>query len=738
MYRFFAKATPSAPAAVEKIEKIGTHFSEPPKPREVAGPNSRIPSRAQQVRNLQNHGTTKNPYDILVIGGGATGTGCALDAATRDKNLSVALIERGDFASETSSRSTKLVWAGIKYLATASAGLLTTNLITSPIDTVNDFISEFKMVFNCHRERKYMLEKQGHLCHWIPIAIPFTTWYVSPPPFNHPLFSFFPVLAPFVFKFYDGLSGFSCPPSYVIGSKKAKEVFPQLSEKDIKYCAVFYEGQHNDARTCLAIAMTAAEYGAHIANYCEMIEVINNKETGKAEGIRVRDKMTGVEFPVYANKIVFSGGPYTDSLRLMENDALVDGKDEKKPFRQAVRAASGTHVVLPGYYSPNQMGLLDYNTSDGRFLFFLPWQGHTLVGTTDTKCPAQTLPEPPEDQIQWILNESSKYLSKDLLVRRSDVLSAWRGWRPLAAADPNSDEVSRDHVIYENPESGIVYVAGGKWVTWREMAQDTIDKVVDPSMGCKTLDVTLWGGKEGYCSNLAIMLIQKYGMSQDTAEHLVRTYGGQAWDVCELAQATDQEWPRFGVLLAKNYPYIDGEVRYACREYACTIEDILSRRTRLAFLNRDAAVSALPKVADIMAEELGWSKSVKAEQIAYATQYLAAMGGRVPNKIGSDLRDATYRDVTDIFNAIDADGNGYLDLKEIGDVATALGFPMEDDKLKVAFKEMDENNNGRVSMDEFVHWWNHDTDSVYRKNLAGELAIGGEDIKEIGTGVMFG
>ena len=194
------------------------------------------------------------------------------------------------------------------------------------------------------------------------------------------------MLAPFVFKFYDGLSGFSCPPSYVIGSKKAKEVFPQLSEKDIKYCAVFYEGQHNDARTCLAIAMTAAEYGAHIANYCEMIEVINNKETGKAEGIRVRDKMTGVEFPVYANKIVFSGGPYTDSLRLMENDALVDGKDEKKPFRQAVRAASGTHVVLPGYYSPNQMGLLDYNTSDGRFLFFLPWQGHTLVGTTDTKC----------------------------------------------------------------------------------------------------------------------------------------------------------------------------------------------------------------------------------------------------------------------------------------------------------------------------------------------------------------
>jgi len=733
MNRFFAKASPNA------LEKIGHNFNEPPKPKEVAGPNSRIPSRAQQIRNLQTHSNKKNPYDILVIGGGATGTGCALDAATRDKNLSVALIERGDFASETSSRSTKLVWAGIKYLATASASLLSTNLITSPFKTVDDFISEFKMVFNCHRERKYMLEKQAHLCHWVPIAIPFTTWFVSPPPFNHPLFSFFPVLAPFVFKFYDGLSGFSCPASYVVGKKKAKDLFPQLSDKDIKYCAIFYEGQHNDARTCLAIAMTAAENGAHIANYCEMIEVLNNKETGKAEGIRVRDKMTGEEFPVYANKIVFSGGPYTDSLREMENDASADEKGEKKPFRQAVRAAAGTHVVLPGYYSPNQMGLLDYNTSDGRFLFFLPWQGHTLVGTTDVKGPAQTLPEPPEDQIQWILNESSKYLSKDLLVRRSDVLSAWRGWRPLAAADPNSEEVSRDHVVYENPESGIVYVAGGKWVTWREMAQDTIDKVVDPSMKCKTLDVTLWGGNEGYCSNLSIMLIQKYGLSQDTAEHLVRTYGGQAWDVCELAQATHQEWPRYGVELARNYPYIDAEVRYACREYACTIEDILSRRTRLAFLNRDAAMSALPKIADIMAEELGWSKKVKADQIAAATQYLEAYGGRVPTKLGCDMRDATYRDVTDIFKAIDADGNGYLDLKEIGDVATALGFPMDDDKLKAAFSEMDKTNNGRVTLNEFEHWWNHDTDSAYRKNLAKELAIGGEgDIKEIGTGVMFG
>ena len=708
---------------------------EPSNPKEVPGPRSnvQIPSRHEQLRNLQSH-TKSNPYDVLVIGGGATGVGCALDAKTRgDASLKVGCIERGDFASETSSRSTKLIWAGIRYLATASASLLSKQLLTNPIDTVQDFIAEFKMVVNCHRERRYMLEKQAHLCNWVPIAIPFTSWVVTPAPFGHPLFSLFPILAPFVFKFYDSLSGFSCPPSYILGKKKSKLAFPQLCDREIKYCSVFYEAQHNDSRTNLAIAMTAAEYGCHIANYVEMTSVIYNN--GRAEGIWVRDRMTGHEFSIYSNKIIFSGGPFTDSLRQMENDGL----DDNKPMKKVVASASGTHVVLPGYYSPNNMGLLDFNTSDGRFLFYLPWLSHTLVGTTDVKCAAQTIPKAPEDEIQWILNESSKYLSDDVRVRRSDVLSAWRGWRPLAAA-PDSDVISRDHVIYENPDSGIIYIAGGKWVTWREMSQDTVDKVTD--LKCNTMDITLYGGTKRYSSNLSIQLIQKYGMTQDTAEHLAKTYGGQAWDVCELAKPTHQTWPRFGIALAPNYPYIDAEVRYACREYACTIEDILSRRTRLAFLNKEAALVALPKVADIMAEELGWSEQIKQEQIFAAQEYIATYGGRIPDKKGSTLRDATYTDVTDIFSAIDADGNGYLDQTEVGEVASVLGFPMNEMQLKEAFQEMDVKCNGRVTLEEFVTWWNHNDDSYFRDRLTKELSVGKkastEDLKSLGQGTFFG
>jgi len=451
-------------------------------PKAVDGPKG-LPSRSNQVQKL----SSNEVYDVLIIGGGATGAGTALDAASR--GYKTALIERGDFSSETSSRSTKLIWAGIKYMATASAALLSRQLLTNPVDTINNFLGEMKMVYNCHRERRYMMEKQNHLCNWIPIAIPFDKWYVTPAPFGHPLFSFFPVLAPFVLKFYDALSSFQCPPSYILTPNKAKVVFPQLSQDNLKYCAVFYEAQHDDARTNLAIAMSAAEHGADIANYVQMVDTIKD-QAGKVVAVTAKDRMTGKSFEIRAKKIVFCGGPFTDDLRKLENGSDV---------QPAVRGAHGTHIVLPGYFCPSDIGLLDYQTSDGRFLFFLPWQGHTLVGTTDKKGPAETLPGPPENEVDWILKECSKYLRKDIEFRRSDVLSAWRGWRPLAA-DPHAPPgapVSRDHVISENPQSGIIFIAGGKWTTWREMAEEVVDRAVGNERRCRTLDITLFGGGEG-------------------------------------------------------------------------------------------------------------------------------------------------------------------------------------------------------------------------------------------------
>jgi glycerol-3-phosphate dehydrogenase len=196
------------------------------------------------------------------------------------------------------------------------------------------------------------------LCNWIPIVIPFTSWHVSPPPFDHPLFGFFPILAPPVLKFYDALSQFTCPPSYVLTTRKVKDVFPQLEDSTLKYCAVFYEAQHNDARTNLAIALTAAEKGAAIANYVEMVDCIkegdddgNKTSAGESSnrviGVKALDRMTGETFEIRAKKVVFAGGPFTDSMREMEEDS-----DKMTP---AVSGGPGTHIVLPGYLCPSNV-----------------------------------------------------------------------------------------------------------------------------------------------------------------------------------------------------------------------------------------------------------------------------------------------------------------------------------------------------------------------------------------------
>jgi len=329
-----------------------------------------IPHRSKQIDEL----SSGKVFDVLVIGGGATGSGAALDATTR--GLSTALIEKGDFGNETSSRSTKLIWAGIRYVATSTAAFLRLKNVFRPLDAFNDFASELGMVRNCHKERRLLLENNPHLTNWVPIAVPLDSWITWPPPFGHSLFAVAPLVLPIVFKFYDGMSGFTCPPSHIMGKQRAERKFPQLASEHAKYYAIFYEGQHNDSRTATYIALTAAEHGACVTNYTEMVEVIKDAN-GKAVGVKVKDNISGKVFDVYAKSIVFAGGPFTDHMRKIEDNNC-------KP---AVAAAAGTHIVLPGYYCSRGVGMLDINTSDGRFLFFLPWEGKTLVGTTDRKGP---------------------------------------------------------------------------------------------------------------------------------------------------------------------------------------------------------------------------------------------------------------------------------------------------------------------------------------------------------------
>ena len=695
-----------------------------------------VATRETQIKRLQKHSESKEEFDVLVVGGGATGSGAALDAQLR--GLKTCLIERGDFANETSSRSTKLVWAGIRYIGTATGQLLRLKNLRRPLAEFREFWEEFTMVLGAHRERKFLLETQAHLTKWVPIAVPIKDWVIQPAPMGHPLFSLIPFVLPVVMRFYDSLGKFCSPPSHLMSRSRALRKFPQLAQ-DCKYVQVFYEGQHNDARTNVAIALTAAEKGATVTNYVEMTGLIfeDGKSGGKAIGVKCRDHISDDDYELYSKAIIFAGGPFTDELRKAEDPAA-------KP---AVSGAAGTHIVLPGYYSPADIGLLDINTSDGRFLFFLPWLGSTLVGTTDRKGTPVSSTSPPEEEIQWMLREVDKYLSSDLRVRRSDVLSAWQGWRPLAS-DPHAEPdapVSRDHIISTNPTTGVTFVTGGKWTTYREMAEDTIDTVCQEkgfghAKPCSTLTTPLLGGK-GYKANTPVKLIQKFGIDEETANHLAKTYGQRAFDVCYLSKPTGKRWPRFGNVLVEGYPYIESEVQYACLEYVRTVSDMLCLRTRLAYLNVEAARACAPRVAELMAETLGWDDAEKERQLEEAVTTLSEFGGPVPKGTkGANFNFATTkRDLKVLFKTLDMDGNGYLDYTEMSRAAEMLGIPFDSEKeAKDFFATMDADSaDGRVYLNDFIKWWSMSSDNVLGRKLNEEFS-GSLGQQQEGPGAFFG
>eukprot|EP00470_Lotharella_oceanica_P012349 CAMPEP_0170194058 /NCGR_PEP_ID=MMETSP0040_2-20121228/58366_1 /TAXON_ID=641309 /ORGANISM="Lotharella oceanica, Strain CCMP622" /LENGTH=434 /DNA_ID=CAMNT_0010442871 /DNA_START=58 /DNA_END=1362 /DNA_ORIENTATION=- len=426
-----------------------------------------------------------------------------------------------------------------------------------------------------------------------------------------------------------------------MGKKQMLRLFPQLDER-IKYACVFYEGQHDDARTNLSIALTAAEHGAVIANHAEVTKLLKNSEISDGSpgegvpdnsrdsavitGAEIRCRISGESLRVRAKSVVMCGGPFTDWLREKEaNDTKIT---------PVVNGAAGSHIVLPGYLCPSDTGMVDMATSDGRILFYLPWEGHTLVGTTDVKCSITDRPIPTEEEIKWIIDETNNYLSPQCQVTRKDVLSAWSGIRPLAG-DPHAAPgapASRDHVVSVNPTTKVVFVAGGKWTTYREMAEDAIDRLLEthPSLSttagpCKTLSVDLLGA-EGYDRNLAVSLAKKHGLSIEVGARLARCYGGRAVDVCHVFE----EIPQYKGPIVDGYPYLLAEIPYACREQARTIEDILSRRTRLSYLNLDAAYRAIPVVAEVMADTLGWSASETSRQIKEAESFLETFAGPEP------------------------------------------------------------------------------------------------------------
>ncbi|KAI7886252.1 DAO-domain-containing protein [Lichtheimia hyalospora FSU 10163] len=548
----------------------------------------KAPSRAQQIQQSK-----QKEFDLLVVGGGATGTGTAVDAATR--GLSVALLERDDFASGTSSRSTKLVHGGVRYLQKAITEL--------------DY-EQYKLVVEALHERKIFLDIAPYLAGQLPIMLPVYKWWQIP---------YYWVGC----KMYDLFAGREAlESSYFLTRSKALESFPMLRKDELVGALVYYDGHHNDARMNVALAMTAVYHGATVLNHCEVISLIKDKN-GVNCGAKVRDTFTGEEWQVKAKGVINATGPFTDGVRKMDDETTPD----------IVAPSAGVHVILPNYYSPRNMGLLDPATSDGRVIFFLPWEGSTIAGTTDSPTEVTPNPMPKEDEIKWILDEVSRYLSQDVKVRRGDVLAAWSGIRPLVR-DPharNTESLVRNHVIHVSDDK-LLTIAGGKWTTYRAMAKETVDKAIEvfdlepTTPKCQTEQVMLLGS-EGYNTTMFIRLIQEFGMDTEVAVHLANSYGDRAWVVGLISDPTGMTWPTYGKRITPNYPYIEAEVRYACREeYACTAVDVLARRTRLAFLNAEAAYQALPRVVEIMAEELKWDKERQKKELDNAARFLVTMG----------------------------------------------------------------------------------------------------------------
>ncbi|KAL0907634.1 hypothetical protein M5K25_022053 [Dendrobium thyrsiflorum] len=398
--------------------------------RRTADPAAVVPSREVQAAALMG-ASAANPLDVLVIGGGATGCGVALDAVSR--GLRVGLVEREDFSSGTSSRSTKLIHGGVRYLEKAVFNL--------------DY-GQLKLVFHALKERKQVIENAPHLCHALPCMTPCFDWFET-------LYYWVGL------KMYDLVAGRRMLHlSRYYSADESIELFPTLARKghnrSLKGTVVYYDGQMNDSRLNVGLACTAALLGASVFNHAEVISLIKDENNERIIGAHIRDNLSRKEFDTYAKVVVNAAGPFCDSIRRMAN----------KEAPNMISPSSGVHIVLPDYYSPEGMGLIVPKTKDGRVVFMLPWLGRTVAGTTDSSTVITMYPEPHEDEIRFILDAISDYLN--VQVRRTDVLSAWSGIRPLAM-DPsakNTESLSRDHVVHED-HPGLITITGGKWTTYR-------------------------------------------------------------------------------------------------------------------------------------------------------------------------------------------------------------------------------------------------------------------------------
>jgi len=507
-------------------------------------------------------------YDMAIVGGGATGLGVALDAAAR--GLRVVLIDSHDFAEGTSSRSTKLVHGGVRYLAQGNIGLVQEAL----------------------HERTLLLENAPYLAQSLPFVMPSYHWWEMP---------FYGT----GLKMYDVLAGRAgLGRTQLLSRAQTLKHLPTLQPQGLKGGVKYWDGQFNDARLALVLARTAASQGALLVNYCRATEL--TYEQGKVSGVVCEDQLSGQVLRLSSRCVVNATGVWVDELRQKDGAAVPGTSGAATPA--IVAPSQGIHMVVEREFLNANVALMVPKTADGRVLFAVPWLGKVILGTTDT--PRHDLarePLPFPEEVDFILRESGRYLRR--APSRSDIKSVWVGLRPLVKATGdeghNTKDLSREHTILVS-RSGLVTVTGGKWTTYRAMAEDVLAKcaqnrLIAPSRSGQTKTLRLLGANAKVSETRPIFEApgwHSYGAEQD----VVRNLPGAADDLCPgLTQAM---------------------VRFAARfEYALTVEDVLARRSRLLFLDARLASDLAPRVGEILQEETGGNPKV-ADFQALAQQYL--------------------------------------------------------------------------------------------------------------------
>jgi glycerol-3-phosphate dehydrogenase len=497
-------------------------------------------ARSEILRTLSN---TSEPWDVLVIGGGASGLGAAVEAASR--GYRTLLIERFDFAKGTSSRSTKLVHGGVRYLEQMNVTL----------------------VLDALRERGHMLRNAPHLVHDMSFVVPAFS-YSSLPYYG------------FGLKLYERLSGsLSFGASKLLSRSKAMAMLPGVASEGLRGGVLYHDGQFDDARYIVALLRTFQELGGTAINYVEATGLL--KRDGKIVGVQVRDCEADARFGLQTKVVVNASGVFAEEILEMDGEAR----------GSLLSLSQGSHFVLPRSFLPGNAALMIPKTADGRVLFAIPWHGVTVVGTTDEAVESAS-PEPhsKSSERRFLFEHITKYFGRKPKVE--EILSVWSGLRPLVrSGHGKTSKLSRDHKVLVS-QSGLVTVTGGKWTTYRRMGQDAIDRAGDvaglPKVVSRTLDLKMHGWSEDVL---------------DAAEH-ERVYGADL----ALIQALSTADPSLDALLHPRLPYKLREVAWAVRyEMARTVEDVLARRTRALFIDARAAIEAAPLVADVVARELGRS-----------------------------------------------------------------------------------------------------------------------------------